>query len=134
MIEQYGATKSILGVCLGHQAIGEVFGGELINLKEVYHGLAMPIQLVEKSEIPKNNQVKKSILHNIPNNSLVGRYHSWVVNKANFPQNLTITALDENDYVMALQHNEFDIQGVQFHPESILTPLGKQMMENWLSY
>ena len=134
LIKQYGATKSILGVCLGHQAIGEVFGGELINLKEVYHGLAMPIQVVDKSEIPENNQVKKSILHNIPNNSLVGRYHSWVVNKANFPKNLTITALDENGYVMALQHNEFDIQGVQFHPESILTPLGKQMMENWLSY
>ena len=134
LIEQYGATKSILGVCLGHQAIGEVFGGELTNLKEVYHGLAMPIQVVDKSEIPENNQVKKSILHNIPNNSLVGRYHSWVVNKANFPKNLTITALDENGYVMALQHNEFDIQGVQFHPESILTPLGKQMMENWLSY
>jgi len=134
LIEQYGATKSILGVCLGHQAIGEVFGGELTNLKEVYHGLAMPIQVVDKSEIPENNQVKKSILHNVPNNSLVGRYHSWVVNKANFPKNLTITALDENGYVMALQHNEFDIQGVQFHPESILTPFGKQMMENWLSY
>lgn len=132
LIKQYAATKSILGVCLGHQAIGEVFGGTLINLKDVYHGLAMPINLVDAAEIPTNNQIKTSILQNIPNQSLVGRYHSWVVSKENFPKDLTITATDEHGYVMAMQHNYYDIQGVQFHPESILTPLGKQMLENWL--
>lgn len=134
LIKQYASTKSILGVCLGHQAIGEVFGGELINLTDVYHGLAMPINLKNVGTIPANSAIKKSVLYNIPNKSLVGRYHSWVVNNANLPNDLSVTATDDNGYIMAMQHNMYDIQGVQFHPESILTPLGKQMMENWLSY
>lgn len=133
-ISHYAATKSILGVCLGHQAIGEVFGGELINLTDVYHGLALPIVLEPTINIVENNRIQKSVLQEIPDNSLVGRYHSWVVNNNNLPNTLSITALDENGYIMAMQHNTYDVQGVQFHPESILTPLGEKMMENWLSY
>ncbi len=123
LIKEYASTKSILGVCLGHQAFGEAFGGTLINLSTVYHGVATNCELsVENCELFKG----------LPNNIKVGRYHSWIVSDKNFPDELEITARDENNYIMALQHKTFDVQGVQFHPESILTPDGEKIMRNWL--
>ena len=124
LIKEYASTKSILGVCLGHQAIGEAFGGTLINLSTVYHGVATPIEV---------DEIKKSELFEGMNKTIeVGRYHSWIIDEKNFPDELEITARDENNYIMALQHKKFDVQGVQFHPESILTPEGEKIMRNWL--
>jgi anthranilate synthase component 2 len=128
LIKEYASSKSILGVCLGQQAIGEVFGGKLINLKEVYHGVATKIK-VNEQRILFENDVFKSL----PRELEVGRYHSWIVDKNNFPNELEITATDENGYVMGLRHKTFDVQGVQFHPESVLTPDGEKMMRNWLT-
>ena len=128
LIKQYAAHKSILGVCLGHQAIGEAFGGTLINLKEVFHGVATPIHLTSK-EINKN---QSSIFYEFPETFDVGRYHSWVVSEKDLPDCFEVTALDEHGYIMAMQHKEFDITGVQFHPESVLTPSGEKLMRNWL--
>jgi len=128
LIKEYASSKSILGVCLGQQAIGEVFGGKLINLKEVYHGVATKIK-VDEQRILFENDVFKSL----PRELEVGRYHSWIVDKNNFPNELEITATDENGYVMGLRHKTFDVQGVQFHPESVLTPDGEKMMRNWLT-
>jgi anthranilate synthase component 2 len=128
LIKEYASSKSILGVCLGQQAIGEVFGGKLINLKEVYHGVATKIK-VNEQRILFENDVFKSL----PKELEVGRYHSWIVDKNNFPNELEITATDENGYVMGLRHKTFDVQGVQFHPESVLTPDGEKMMRNWLT-
>lgn len=127
LIKEYAATKSILGVCLGHQAIGEAFGGTLVNLSTVYHGVATPITI--KSE--KSN-VKSVLFTDLPDEFEVGRYHSWVVSDDKFPDELEITARDANDYIMALQHRTFDVQGVQFHPESVLTPMGEIILQNWL--
>ena len=123
LIKEYAATKSILGVCLGHQAIAEAFGGTLINLSKVFHGVATPIQI--KSENSK-------ILQGLPETIEVGRYHSWIVSDENFPAELEVTARDANGYIMGLQHKTFDVQGVQFHPESVLTPDGEQILRNWL--
>lgn len=128
LIQEYAPSKSILGVCLGQQAIGEVFGGKLINLKEVYHGVATKIKVNEK-RIKSENDVFKDL----PGELEVGRYHSWIVDSENFPSDLEITAEDENGYIMALRHKTFDVQGVQFHPESVLTPMGEQMITNWLN-
>lgn len=128
LIKEYASSKSILGVCLGQQAIGEVFGGKLINLKEVYHGVATKIK-VDEQRILFENDIFKSL----PKELEVGRYHSWIVDKNNFPNELEITATDENGYVMGLRHKTFDVQGVQFHPESVLTPDGEKMMRNWLT-
>lgn len=127
VIKEYASSKSILGVCLGHQAIGEVFGGSLINLSTVYHGVATPIS-VEK----KRTSAKNDVFTNLPEKIKVGRYHSWIVSKENFPTDLEITAEDDKGYIMALRHKSLDVQGVQFHPESVLTPLGEKMMRNWL--
>ncbi len=127
LIKEYAASKSILGVCLGHQAIGEVFGGSLINLSTVYHGVATNVQVNTKRTIYEND-----VFNNLPGEIEVGRYHSWIVSKENFPAELEITAEDEKGYIMALRHKTFDVQGVQFHPESVLTPLGEKMMRNWL--
>ena len=124
LIKEYAATKSILGVCLGHQAIGEAFGGTLINLDKVYHGVATSINILNE-EAPVLKGLGKQIE--------VGRYHSWILSKDNFPTELEITAEDENGYIMALQHKTFDVQGVQFHPESVLTPIGEKLMRNWLN-
>ena len=124
LIKEYASSKSILGVCLGHQAIGEAFGGTLINLDTVFHGVATPIKIV-------NN--KSAILQGLGEKVEVGRYHSWIIDRKNFPGELEITAVDENDYIMALQHKKYDVQGVQFHPESVLTPCGERIMRNWLS-
>ncbi|OIQ95167.1 anthranilate synthase component 2 [mine drainage metagenome] len=129
LIKKYAATKSILGVCLGHQAIGQAFGGTLTNLSKVYHGIATKIK-VSSSKF----QVPSSLLFkDLPEEIEVGRYHSWVVDNKNFPDELEVTARDENNFIMALQHKTFDVQGVQFHPESVLTPDGEKIMRNWLN-
>ena len=124
LIKQYAATKSILGVCLGHQAIGEAFGATLQNLTKVYHGVATPITIL-------NTQAP--LLKNVGTSIQVGRYHSWIVSRDNFPSHaLDITAVDDNNFIMAMQHKKYDIQSVQFHPESVLTPLGENIISNWL--
>jgi anthranilate synthase component II len=127
LIKEYAATKSILGVCLGHQAIGQAFGGSLINLTSVFHGIATPITI-------KNidNKKEDGVLNNLPSSIEVGRYHSWVVSKEKLPQTLEITAEDESGMIMGLQHKTYDVQGVQFHPESVLTPMGEAILKNWL--
>lgn len=127
LIKQYGATKSILGVCLGHQAIAEAFGGTLTNLKSVFHGIATPIKVLKSPD--GSNPL---IFENLPDEIIVGRYHSWVVNENDLPAELTITAKDDTGLIMGIQHKKFDVTGVQFHPESVLTPQGEQMMHNWL--
>lgn len=134
VIKTYAPTKSILGVCLGHQAIGEAFGGKLENLSQVYHGVATPIHLTESLPVANGNRKKEpAIFKGLPSQLSVGRYHSWIVSDKGFPKDLEVTALDENGYIMALQHKTYDVQGVQFHPESVLTPDGEKMLRNWLS-
>lgn len=128
LIREYASSKSILGVCLGQQAIGEVFGGKLVNLSTVYHGVATKIKVNEKRTISDND-----VFGSLPNELEVGRYHSWIVDKENFPDVLEVTAEDENGFIMALRHKTFDVQGVQFHPESVLTPMGEKIMQNWLT-
>ena len=128
LIKEYASSKSILGVCLGHQAIGQAFGGELINLSSVFHGVATKIEVRSQE-----SGVRSPLFNGLPNELEVGRYHSWVVSKENFPDALEITAEDETGMIMGLQHKTFDVQGVQFHPESVLTPLGEQIMRNWLN-
>ena len=128
LIKAYAAKKSILGVCLGHQAIGEAFGGKLINLTTVYHVLATPIQL----EPASSKQQINDIFQGFENELIVGRYHSWVISDEGFPDELEITARDHNNYIMALRHKTYDVQGVQFHPESVLTPEGERILRNWL--
>jgi anthranilate synthase component II len=127
LIKEYASSKSILGVCLGHQAIGEVFGGKLTNLDKVFHGVATPIK-VEQYDSTHGQDVFKDM----PSTFDVGRYHSWVVSKESFPEVLEITATDDNGFIMGLRHKTFDVQGVQFHPESVLTPLGEKLLANWL--
>ena len=127
LIKEYASSKSILGVCLGQQAIGESFGGSLVNLTTVYHGVATKIKVNAERSKSKND-----VFNSLDNELEVGRYHSWIVSKENFPKELEITAEDENGYIMALRHKTFDVQGVQFHPESVLTPKGELMMRNWL--
>jgi anthranilate synthase component II len=128
LIKAYAPKKSILGVCLGHQAIGEAFGGKLINLTTVYHGLATPIQLQRAG----NQQRDNDVFQGFDDELIVGRYHSWVVSDEVFPDELEVTAKDDNDYIMALRHKTYDVQGVQFHPESVLTPDGEKILRNWL--
>jgi len=125
VIEKYAPTKSIFGVCLGQQAIAEVFGGKLYNLPQPMHGIATPITVTDKQE---------RLFAGLPESFKVGRYHSWVVDENSLPDVLKITAVDDKDNsLMALSHKEYDVRGVQFHPESILTEFGKEMMKNWLS-
>jgi anthranilate synthase component 2 len=127
LIKAYASSKSILGVCLGQQAIGEAFGGMLTNLNTVYHGVATDIS-VNRDRTKSDNDIFKDL----PEKLEAGRYHSWIVSNENFPDELEITAEDENGYIMALRHRTYDVQGVQFHPESVLTPMGERMMRNWL--
>lgn len=124
VIKTYAPTKSIMGVCLGQQAIAEVFGGSLLNLGRPMHGIATPITVLDENEAAFKGCTAPIA---------VGRYHSWVVNPADLPASLTVTAIDGDGQIMALRHKEFDVCGVQFHPESVLTPDGKQMMKNWLN-
>ena len=128
LVKEYAGRKSILGVCLGHQAIGEAFGGKLENLTNVYHGVATQMKKVNGKQLAVNSKLFDGLNETFP----AGRYHSWIVSKENFPDELEITAEDENGFIMALQHKKFDIQGVQFHPESVLTPGGEIIMRNWL--
>lgn len=122
LIKEYAATKCILGVCLGHQAIGEAFGGRLTNLSDVYHGVATNCNITKPSPL----------FEGIGDHVEIGRYHSWVIAKEDFPAVLEVTAEDDNGFIMALQHKTYDVQGVQFHPESVLTPKGEAIMRNWL--
>lgn len=125
VIEKYAPTKSIFGVCLGQQAIAEVFGGKLYNLSRPMHGIATPIKVTDPQE---------KLFLGLPESFNVGRYHSWVVAEKGFPADLTITAIDEKDNsIMALRHVQYDVRGVQFHPESVLTEHGRAMMQNWLA-
>jgi anthranilate synthase component 2 len=123
LIKCFAHVKPILGVCLGHQAIAESFGGKLVNLANVYHGVSTSIHIV----------VNEGIFVNLPNEILAGRYHSWIVDENNFPRELRILAKDDNGYIMALRHNIWNVYGVQFHPESILTPNGKEIIAQFLS-
>ncbi|RKS03251.1 aminodeoxychorismate/anthranilate synthase component II [Flavobacterium sp. 102] len=123
IIAKYASSKSILGVCLGQQAIGEVFGGSLTNLDKVYHGVATKVNQTVTDE---------SLFNDLPAEFEVGRYHSWVVNTNDFPEVLEITSTDDNGEIMSLRHKTFDVKGVQFHPESVLTPHGKTILKNWL--
>ena len=122
LIREYAASKSILGVCLGHQAIGEAFGGRLVNLSTVFHGVATPVHIVKSG----------GVFDGMSGTLEAGRYHSWVVAEEGFPSVLEVTARDDNNYIMGLRHKVLDVQGVQFHPESILTPKGEQLLKNWL--
>lgn len=122
IIKTYAPTKKIFGVCLGQQAIGEVFGATIENLDQVYHGIATQINIVKDD----------AIFEGMPKEIEVGRYHSWVVN-LNLPEVLEATSFDENGQVMSLRHKQYDVCGVQFHPESVLTPQGKQILKNWLN-
>lgn len=123
LIKTYAPTKSIFGVCLGLQAIGEAFGGTLINLPEIFHGVATEVKITKNTKIFKN----------LPNNFEAGRYHSWALSPENFPESLEITAVDAAGMIMALQHKKYDVQAVQFHPESILTPHGREILANFLT-
>ena len=123
VIKRYAPTKSILGVCLGHQAIGEAFGAHLENLKEVYHGVQTPISILQKEVL------FEGLGKEIP----VGRYHSWVVSREGFPECLEITAESREGQIMALCHKTYNVHGIQFHPESVLTPQGKEIIKNFLN-
>ena len=122
LIQAYAATKSILGICLGQQAIAEAFGGSLTNLSKVYHGIATPVELVGDS----------ILFEGLPRTFHVGRYHSWVVNENDLPAELKITSKDTEGYIMSLEHTTYDVKGVQYHPESVLTPEGAKIIGNWL--
>ncbi len=124
IIKEYSGKKPMLGVCLGHQAIGESFGGTLQNMNDVLHGIATPISVVAKSYL----------FNDMPETFDAGRYHSWIVEKETLPSVLEITSIDKEGRIMSLQHRVFDIQGVQFHPESILTPIGEKILENWVRH
>ncbi len=124
LIKMYAATKSILGVCLGHQAMAEAFGGSLINLSTVYHGVATTILQTKN---------KSKLFTGLGEEFVVGRYHSWIVNEKTLPTDFEITAVDEAGLIMAMQHKKYDLQSVQFHPESVLTPDGELMLRNWVA-
>ena len=132
LIKEYAASKPILGVCLGHQAIGEAFGGRLTNLSTVYHGVSTPVKILRPQGKGSNGQAGNDLFEGLPDELEVGRYHSWVVSEDGFPAELEITARDEHGYIMGLRHKRLDVQGVQFHPESVLTPKGEQILKNWL--
>lgn len=123
VIRRYAPTKSIFGVCLGQQAIAEAFGGTLFNLGRPMHGIATPVNILDGDE---------PLFKSLPQVFNVGRYHSWVVNREGLPDCLKVTATDANEEIMALSHKDYDVRGVQFHPESVLTEHGKEMMKNWL--
>ena len=123
LVKRYAGRKSILGVCLGHQCIGEIFGAKLINLSEVVHGKGLEAEIVDPGE---------TLFAGLPPRLVVGRYHSWVVGREDFPECLKVTAVDLAGEIMALAHREYDLKGVQFHPESVLTQHGERIMRNWL--
>jgi anthranilate synthase component 2 len=124
VIKHYGRKKSILGVCLGLQAIGEVYGGQLINLTQVFHGVATAVKQTNTDYL----------FDDLPEEMTVGRYHSWVIAKENLPKDLIITSVDETGQIMSLKHLHDDVRGVQYHPESVLTPHGQKIIENWVNF
>ncbi|HOJ66435.1 MAG TPA: aminodeoxychorismate/anthranilate synthase component II [Paludibacteraceae bacterium] len=124
LIKTYASSKSIFGVCLGVQAIAEAFGGSLLNLPQVYHGIASEVSIFDD----------EVLFRNLPEKIIAGRYHSWVVNDSTLPPCLQVTAKDEQGTIMALKHRTLDVRGVQFHPESVLTPSGEQILKNWLEF
>ena len=123
VIRRFASEKSILGICLGHQAIGEAFGGSLTNLKEVFHGLATPVLLLDDME---------PLFKELPSKITAGRYHSWVVERESLPDCLTITCEDEQGIIMGIRHKQYDVRGLQFHPESVLTEHGYDIIRNWI--
>ncbi|MDF1560848.1 MAG: aminodeoxychorismate/anthranilate synthase component II [Bacteroidales bacterium] len=123
IIKEFAPTKSILGVCLGHQAIGEAFGGKLHNMNRVLHGIATPVKLTQNRSV---------LFEGLPETFEVGRYHSWIVEKKNLPDCFEVTSIDNDGLIMSMKHKEFDVEGVQFHPESVLTPWGEKIIANWL--
>ncbi len=123
VIKTYASTKKILGICLGHQAIGEVFGATLLNLDTVFHGVSTKINITDTTE---------TLFSNLPQQIEVGRYHSWAINPTNLPEVLEVTSVSENGEIMSIRHKNFNVKGVQFHPESILTPSGKTILANWI--
>ena len=124
VIKTYAGQKPILGVCLGHQAIGEVFGGQLTNLSEVFHGVATPCTITQPDYL----------FQGLPTQIEVGRYHSWVVDRESLPDCLEVTSQSPEGYIMSLRHKHYDIRGIQYHPESVLTPQGKQILRTWLAH
>ncbi|MBN1791834.1 MAG: aminodeoxychorismate/anthranilate synthase component II [Bacteroidales bacterium] len=124
LIRRYGPEKSILGICLGHQAIGQAFGAGIVNLSLVYHGIATPVTVTDLSE---------PLFHNIPTKFIAGRYHSWVVSRDSLPECLTITSEDGEGIIMGISHKQYDVRGLQFHPESVLTENGIEIIRNWLN-
>ena len=122
VIRTYAGRKPILGVCLGHQAIGEVFGAKLENLSDVFHGVATPCHIIADDPI----------FSGIPRDITIGRYHSWVVSREDLPDCLEVTAESDEGQIMALRHRELNVRGIQFHPESVLTPDGRKMLQNWM--
>jgi anthranilate synthase component II len=125
LIKAYGHSKSILGVCLGLQAIAEVYGGHLVNLDTVYHGVAHTMEHFDNDKV---------LYRDIPQKFQAGRYHSWIVDKDTLPDDIIVSGVDQNGMIMSAFHKSYDVRGVQFHPESILTPLGEKMIRNWLEY
>ena len=124
VIKTFAPTKSILGVCLGHQAIAEVFNSDLINLQSTLHGISSKVTILEETE---------TLFTGLPNQIEVGHYHSWVVNPNTISEEIVVTSVDSDGRIMSLRHIEFDVKGIQFHPESILTPFGKTILKNWLN-
>lgn len=124
VIREYAGKKPILGVCLGHQAIGESFGGKLTNLSDVFHGVATPCNIIADDYI----------FEGLPSSIEVGRYHSWVVDAQSLPSCLEAISLSDEGYIMSLRHRDYDIRGIQFHPESVLTPQGRQILSSWLHH
>jgi len=123
IIRRFAPRKSMLGVCLGHQAIGEAFGGTLTNMNSVLHGIATPVTKTD---------VQTVLFEDLPETFAVGRYHSWIVNEPDLPACLKVTSYDDKGMIMSMKHTDYDVEGVQFHPESVLTPLGEKMIANWL--
>lgn len=134
VIKEYAGKKPILGVCLGHQAIGESFGGKLTNIGEVVHGVATPVEVKKfKSEKVEECQVDY-LFEGLTERFEVGRYHSWVVDTEGFPECMEVTSVSDDGFIMSLRHKEYDIRGIQYHPESVLTPDGKTILKNWLDH
>lgn len=124
VIKEYAGKKPILGVCLGHQAIGESFGAKLTNLSEVFHGVATPCHITTRDYL----------FEGLPDTFEIGRYHSWVVDNSNLPECLEVTGVSDEGFIMSLRHKDYDIRGIQYHPESVLTPSGRQILSNWLNH
>jgi anthranilate synthase component II len=124
VIDHYAPRKAILGVCLGHQAIGEVFGAKLLNLRQVFHGIATDIKIEDLGE---------PLFHGLPEIIKAGRYHSWIVSRENLPDCFEVIATDSEGEIMAMKHKQYNVRGIQFHPESVLTDYGEKIIENWLN-